>query len=127
MIEHAIRDMTVDDIDEIISLGRDLNELLAGDNDEFWSEEVLRSWVAARQDIMVVAESGGKVVGFQLTQLHLPSKSGYLSDIAVHPDFRRHGIATRLIEEVLRRMRRQGITYVYGLTKVNNQKTHELL
>ena len=126
-MEYTIRDMTVDDIDEIISLGKGVSELLASSTDEFWSEDVLRGWVEAGQDIMLVAESGGNVVGFQLTQLHVPSKSGYLSDIAIHPEFRRHGIATRLIEEALERMKQQGMTYVYGLTKVNNQNIHKLL
>lgn len=92
-----------------------------------WDKETLKNWVTAGKDIMLVAEIEGKVAGFQLTQLHLPTRSGYLSDIAVHPDFRRQGIATRLIEEVLTRMKQQGITYVYGLTKVNNQKIHEVL
>lgn len=123
----TIRDMTVEDIGAVIQLGGQFSELLASEKDEFWDEETLRGWVEAGQDIMLVAESGGRVAGFHLTQLHLPSRSGYLSDIAVDPSFRRQGIASRLLDETLSRMKRQGITYVYGLTKVNNQKIHAVM
>lgn len=122
-----IRDMNVEDIDAVRWLGSQFSELLANDKDEFWDVQTLRGWVEAGQDIMLVAESGGRVAGFHLTQLHLPSRSGYLSDIAVDSDFRRQGIATRLIDETLARMRQQGIIYVYGLTKINNQKVHAVL
>lgn len=119
--------MTVEDIGAVRRLGGQFSELLASDKDEFWDAETLRGWVAAGQDIMLVAESGGRVAGFHLTQLHLPSRSGYLSDIAVDPDFRHQGIATQLLNETLARMKQRGITYVYGLTKVNNEKIHTVL
>jgi ribosomal protein S18 acetylase RimI-like enzyme len=74
-----------------------------------------------------VAEADGKVVGFQLTQLHEPTRTGYLSDIAVHLDWRRRGIGKLLIEGALDRMRARGAEYVYGLTKLENEKIHTLL
>jgi ribosomal protein S18 acetylase RimI-like enzyme len=62
-----------------------------------------------------------------LTQLHEPSKAGYLSEIAVSPDWRRHGIGSLLIETGLGRMKDRGMNYVYGLSEVENEKIHALL
>lgn len=127
MRNYTIRKMTARDVDGVVALGRGLNELLSSDKDEFWTPDILREWIVAEKDIMLAAEAGGEVVGFLLTQLHLPSRSGYLSDIMVHPEFRRQGVATNLVEEALKRMKPLEIVYVYGLTKVNNGKIHELL
>jgi ribosomal-protein-alanine N-acetyltransferase len=118
--------MTEADVPTVAAIGLRADELKASEADEFWNETLLRDWVAG-DDIMLVAEADGKVVGFLLTQLHGPTKAGYLSDIAIDSEWRRHGIGSRLIETVLERMKARGINYVYGLTKVENEKIHALM
>ena len=126
MTDIRIRTMTQDDVPEVYTIGREAAELKASTTDVFWSEEVLASWVVSGEP-MLVAEAEGAVVGFQLTQFHAPTKTGYLSDIAIHPDWRRHGIGSRLVEEALAQLQQQGANYVYGLTKLENEKIHALL
>jgi [ribosomal protein S18]-alanine N-acetyltransferase len=121
-----IRDMREADIPAVAAIGRGASELKTNEDDEFWGEELLKDWVAG-DDVMLVVEAEGKVVGFMLTQLHTATKAGYLSDIAIDPDWRGHGIGSRLIEAVLARLKERGIEYVYGLTKVENEKIHGLL
>jgi ribosomal protein S18 acetylase RimI-like enzyme len=52
----------------------------------------------------LVAEVGGKVVG--TTIINDRGKSGYISVVMVHPDYRRRGIATRLMTDALNYIRR---------------------
>lgn len=118
--------MTVGDVSQVIDIANTASELQASKTDEFWTSEQLERWVLS-DDIMLVAEAEGKVVGFQLTQQHLPTKTGYLSDIAIHEDWRRQGIASRLIEAALSAMKDRSLEYVYGLTKTENAKIHSLL
>ena len=126
MTDIHIRNMTQNDVATVAAIGSSAPELKSSESDVFWSEEILANWVAS-DDIMLVAEAEGRVVGFQLTQLHLPTKTGYLSDIAIHPDWRRHGIGAQLIEEALAQFQERGANYIYGLTKLENEKIHALL
>jgi len=126
MSELVIRDMREADVAAVAAIGRGASELKTNEDDEFWDEELLKDWVAG-DDVMLVVESAGRVVGFMLTQVHKATKAGYLSDVAIHPDWRGQGIGSRLIEAVLARLKERGIQYVYGLTKVENEKIHGLL
>ncbi len=119
--------MTVSDIPEVIAIGLGAPEMAVSDVSTFWGEDRLQSWLEAERDIMLVAEENGEVLGFQLTQLHLPSGVGYLSDLAVKEGVRGKGLGTILTEETLKLMKDKGITYVYGLTQQNNEKIHNLL
>jgi ribosomal protein S18 acetylase RimI-like enzyme len=53
----------------------------------------------------LVAEVGGKVVG--TTIISDRGRFGYISAVMVHPDYRRKGIATRLITDALNHIRRR--------------------
>jgi ribosomal-protein-alanine N-acetyltransferase len=53
----------------------------------------------------LVAEADGKIVG--TTIINNRGKSGYISSVMVHPDYRRKGIATRLMTNALNYVRRR--------------------
>jgi ribosomal protein S18 acetylase RimI-like enzyme len=53
----------------------------------------------------LVAEAGGKIVGTVI--INNRRKSGYISSVMVHPDFRGKGIATRLMTNALNYIRRR--------------------
>jgi ribosomal protein S18 acetylase RimI-like enzyme len=75
--------------------------------------------------VELVAVAAGQVVG--LLDLELEPASGVLHDtdarggviwhIAVHPDYRRRGIATALLERALERARRHGLEVVQAWTR----------
>jgi ribosomal protein S18 acetylase RimI-like enzyme len=126
MTDIHIRSMTKIDVPAVFALGTAAAELKASASDTFWNQTVLENWVESG-DCLLVAEAEGRVVGFQLTQLHAPTKVGYLSDIAIDPEWRRHGIGSRLIEAAIRELQNRGANYIYGLTKLENEKIHLLL
>jgi ribosomal protein S18 acetylase RimI-like enzyme len=126
MTDIIIRDMTVADVEAVAKLGNNAPELKTNDDDMFWSKDVLERWVKGG-DVLLVADAQGKVVGFQLTQFHEPSREGYLSDIVIDPDWRGRGIGSRLVEEAERRLVSKGADYIYGLTQLHNDKIHALL
>ncbi len=76
---------------------------------------------------MLVAEIDNIFAGFQITNISSSSRIGYLSDLAVDENYRGQGVGSALVEETLKIMKQQGITYVYTLTQANNIKIHTLL
>lgn len=120
--------MTIDDIPAVRKIGDSTPELsVTEDNSAFWGAARLTGWIEAHQDVMLVAEEDGEVVGFLITQIHMPSKMGYLSDLAVKESARGKGVASQLVKLTLDNMRELGITYVYALTQMENSKIHNLL
>lgn len=71
---------------------------------------------------VLVSDFEGMVAGFvklKLIQIH-NDVLGNILWLAVHPKFRRKGIASALIDACLDYFRNQGITYVYVSTRKDN-------
>ena len=63
-------------------------------------------------------ESGGKIVGFLISGR--AGRTGYVQRLAVHPDAHRNGVATDLLVDSLRWMRRARLQRVFVNTHVHN-------
>jgi ribosomal protein S18 acetylase RimI-like enzyme len=73
-------------------------------------------------DACQVAELGGKVVGFMLSDLRggefgLEETSGWVERFGVDPDFQGRSIGRRLFEAVVDHMKRQGATAMRTLVE----------
>ena len=73
-----------------------------------WSETMLREELG--KGIFLVAEQDGRTAGYVGCQTVLDE--GYITNIAVSPDFRRQGIAKALIEALLAKARENGLAFV---------------
>ncbi len=116
-----IRPMTDQDIPEVLHIGLEVEGFRVSENPEdyFWSEAQLRRWVAS-EDVLLVAESDDKVVGFVLTAHHRPTGKVTWENQVVLPEYRGQGIAKALIVEMEKRLKDQGATYLHFLTKTDN-------
>ena len=58
----------------------------------------------------LVATVDGRLAGYVVGSVEdsFPGPRGHIKDLAVHPDYRRRGIARRLLSESLRRLRAEG-------------------
>ena len=63
-----------------------------------WSYEALAEELSNPLAVFFVAEHDGRAVGY--AGMHHILDEGYITNIAVHPDFRRQGFATALIREL---------------------------
>ena len=74
----------------------------------------------------VVAERGGTPAGYALYwptyDTESASRGGWLSDLYVLPDERRHGVAGRLMAELARRTAAAGGSYLVWLVHANNER-----
>lgn len=73
-----------------------------------WSEKMLREELGG--GIFLVAEQDGEVQGYVGCQTVLDE--GYITNVAVSPDFRRRGAARLLIAELIARAKEKGLAFV---------------
>ena len=76
-------------------------------------QEILKSYAYSR-----VAEKEKKVIGYLCVNYVLDE--GHIMNLAVHPDFRRQGIATLLMGEAIHELRRRGCDALYLEVRVSN-------
>ena len=90
----AYRKATHLDLPVLVSLDREYFP------DTAWPAEQFRAEISGKTRNFLIAESDGQIIGY--ASAFLPSAGGVadLMTIAVHPDFRRQGIAHHLIEDL---------------------------
>jgi ribosomal-protein-alanine N-acetyltransferase len=111
MPEILIREMRLSDITEIMEI----------EHKSFttpWSELAFFNEMYAPHSIAKVAVQKNNIRGYIcLKQI---SDEGHILNLAVHPDFRRHGNATTLVGEVLDELRKRGCKSLYLEVRVSN-------
>jgi ribosomal-protein-alanine N-acetyltransferase len=83
-----------------------------------WSEAAFFSEIHKSYSLARVAVSGDTIVGYICVDYIL--NECHIMNLAVHPDFRRQGIATILLEEVMKELRKKGCRFFYLEVRFSN-------
>jgi ribosomal-protein-alanine N-acetyltransferase len=111
--EIAIDDMKVEDLPEIVSI----------ETASFttpWSETLFYNEIFKAIAVSRVAKIEGKVVGHLCANVILDE--GHILNLAVHPEFRRLGIASSLIKEMIDIMRDRNCRSVFLEVRISNEQ-----
>ncbi|HEY7712914.1 MAG TPA: ribosomal protein S18-alanine N-acetyltransferase [Candidatus Binatia bacterium] len=98
-----LRPMTIADLDEVMAIERTSYQYP-------WSAGFFRQELQVACARSILAETDGRIIGYVLYWL-LPGGID-IHNLAVHVDFRRRGIARRLLQSVVEEARRQSISRV---------------
>ncbi len=121
MSEPVIRKMRPDDVEQVLRLGQDNPEFSVSESAPgFWSEKQLLRWSRSREDLMLVAEADGEIVGFSFYACHIPTGKAQWENLWVHPAWRHQGVGTRLAETALSSLRKRRFTILVGFAKAGN-------
>ena len=113
-----IRKMTLDDIDQVIAVDRMSFSLPWPERSfrfELTDNPASRCWVA---------ELNGKLVGMIVAWLIVDEV--HVATIATHPDFRRQGIAKRLLSYTLRELRNEGAQSSFLEVRASNYAAQDM-
>ncbi|MEM3793669.1 MAG: GNAT family N-acetyltransferase [Candidatus Bathyarchaeia archaeon] len=122
----VIRGMRIDDLPEVFHLGeslftRDFLPLLY----RTWDEYEVTSLFNNNSELCLVAERGGKIVGFAMgttvEKAGSPWKYGYLVWLGVEKAYQSRGIGRRLYREMERRMLKLGARMIITDTDERNE------
>ena len=121
MLDIIIDKMTFEDLDEVYEIDKKSFPIP-------WSkssfEEELKNMLA----IYLVARIDNKIVGYIGSWMVIDEC--HITNIAIHPDYRRNGIAKKLVNELFKYCNEHGISYILLEVRANNisaQKLYESL
>jgi ribosomal-protein-alanine N-acetyltransferase len=110
-----LRDYTPADFDQLWSLDQSCFA-----DDISYSRSELRMYLSLRTAICIVAEEGGKIIGFIIADSR-PSRPAYVVTLDVDPEHRRSGAATAMFCELESRLHRSGVSSIRLEVAVDNQ------
>jgi ribosomal-protein-alanine N-acetyltransferase len=110
--------MTIDDIEQVLDV----------ENNSFalpWSENAFRKEMKENDlALYVVIEENGRVVGY--AGLWVIGHEGHITNVAVHPQFRKKGYGDLLIDRLLCEGEKKGINAYTLEVRVSNRPAQKL-
>lgn len=128
MEEIIIRKIEAKDIEEIISIGSKEKAFEVDDNipGMFWEKAELKDWILSDDDPTLVAVCDNEIIGFVLLSHHIPTSKITVEDIWTRKDFRKKGVAKKLLKKGLLEAKEKGAAYVCTFVKTNNIPAEKL-
>ncbi len=108
----AIRPARIFDINEVMRIER-------ASFQEQYPKGLLMMFLENNPNTFLVAEYGGKVIGYVMGYLR-PDLEGHIMSIAVDPEYRGNGIGSALLAEAIERLIREGARYIGLEVRVSN-------
>ncbi len=115
-----IRKLIPEDIDQVYELGN-LKPEFTTHSGSFWTKEQLTEWSKSENDILLIAENEGKIIGFSFYAHHILTKKITWENIYVLPEYRNSGVGSALIKEGLEEVKKLGCKYIMLCANANDQ------
>ena len=115
-----IRKIQNKDINKIYQLGIDEKEFEVSEDMLFWSKKQLKKWISSNDDVLLVAEDNKKIVGFIMSAIHKPTQKVTIENIYVVEEYRKKGLAKKLLNETLKIFRKKGIKFINAFVDDKN-------
>jgi ribosomal-protein-alanine N-acetyltransferase len=93
-----------------------------------WSEKDFLSELYNKSALTKVAAFEGNIIGYICVTCR--AHESHILNLAVHPDFKRRGVATILMDEAMKELKKRGCVFMHLKVRVSNtgaQKFYELL
>lgn len=117
MNDTSIGDMTTDDISEVAGIER-ISFTTP------WSEMSFYNEVKRPGSLSKVARQCGKIVGYICGSRVVDE--GHILTLAVRPEFRRHGIASALIGDMINNLTEEGCRFIFLEVRSSNEAAREI-
>lgn len=121
----CIRPVTIDDYDAIYELWNSTEQSRRALNPVDDTREGIERYLKRNPTTCFLAQQNGtdKAIGVILTGHD--GRRAIVHHMCVHPDYRRHGIAARLVQRAEEALKQEGITKIFGLVfKDNDAANH---
>lgn len=97
-----IRKIKEQDIKQIESMYRNVDEFKCLDTDDFWTSIELSAWVSNENDVCICAVTeSGKITGYALTHIHIEANKVHIENIFVEKMERRKKFGKKLLQRIV--------------------------
>ena len=117
-MEYSIRKATIDDYDALYELWNSTEQSRRALNPVDDSREGIERYLKRNPDTCFVVVKNEQVIGVILTGHD--GRRGIVHHMCVHPDYRRMGIARKLVSMAEDALKKEGIQKVFGLVFKDN-------
>lgn len=118
-------------IDRVNGLDADALERIRADfPDHHWKLESANEFLADKNNFLITSKDAERVVGIlighRLARLDAAQAQVLLYEIDVHPDFRKRGIGSAMIQELKNLAKESGASEVWVITNKSNEAAMQL-
>ena len=117
-MEYTVRQVTIEDYDAIYELWNSTEQSRRALNPVDDSREGIERYLKRNPNTCFAAVKDGRIIGVILTGHD--GRRAIVHHLCVHPDFRRMGIASRLVAVAEEALRKEGIQKIFGLVFTDN-------
>lgn len=118
-MEYTVRRVTIDDYDSIYALWNSTEQSRRALNPVDDTREGIDKYLKRNPNTCFAAVKDDQIIGVILTGHD--GRRGIIHHMCVHPDFRRAGIAARLVSAAEEALKKEGIQKVFGLVFSDNE------
>ena len=122
MMEYRIKPVTIDDYDAVFELWNSTAQTRRAMNPVDDSREGMERYLKRNPSTCFAAVSDGKIIGVILAGHD--GRRGIIHHLCVHPEYRRRGIAARLVARAEEALRKEGINKIFGLVFKDNEQAN---
>ena len=110
-----------EDIDTLWKWGEENWELWGDEKNKWFSKKSLKRWINdPKDDILLVARHEDRVIG--MCMVSVLRDWAFCFGLFVEKDYRSQGIGKKLLEEVEKRLKKEGVTNLTLLADVKNRR-----
>lgn len=114
-----IRKATLEDFKQLYALASHIPELRVVPRHHFMSKDEFKNCITNRNGVLLVAQEKQQIIGLCYASLsnferNWKKRWACLVYVAVHPKHRGQGIATKLYNECIRKLKKKEVSNVYG-------------
>ena len=121
-MEYRIKHVTIDDYDAVFELWNSTAQTRRAMNPVDDSREGMERYLKRNPSTCFAAVSDGKIIGVILAGHD--GRRGIIHHLCVHPEYRRRGIAARLVARAEEALRKEGINKIFGLVFKDNEQAN---
>ena len=115
--------------DDLAALAALADELVPGEAEGETRLGVLRQSLMHPNYALLVADTDGKIIGFidhwVINDFVHGGKLGYIQNLYVSPEYRRKGVGSSLLKEIIKRAKANGVSEIHVSTEFDNKGATE--